>query len=41
MLTFTDDERLLGKYKTCWTEIVNFKNIAFNAQPVYDNRYLN
>ena len=36
-----DDEKLLEKYKTIWTQIEDLKNIDFNALPVYDDRYIN
>ena len=36
-----DDDRLLEKYKTSWTNIEDSKNIEFNALPVYDDRYIN
>ena len=35
-----DDEKLLEKYKTIWTEIEDLKNIELNALPVYDDRYI-
>ena len=35
-----DDEKLLEKYKTIWTKI-EFKNIVFNALPVYDDQSKN
>ena len=31
-----NDEKLLEKYKTNWTEIEDQKNIELNALPVYD-----
>ena len=33
-----DDEKALEKYKTIWTRIEDFKNIEFNALPIYDAR---
>ena len=33
-----DDEKALEKYKTIWTRIEDFKNIEFNALPIYDTR---
>ena len=33
-----DDEKLLEKYKLIWTTIEDFKNIKFNAVPVYDGK---
>ena len=35
-----DDEKLLEKYKPIWSRIENLKNIALNALPVYDDRYI-
>ena len=35
-----DDEKLLEKYKAIWTMIENFKNIEFNASPVYGDKYI-
>ena len=35
-----DDDKLLEKYKTIWTNIEDLKNIELNALPVYDNRYV-
>ena len=35
-----DDDKLLEKYKTIWTNIEDLKNIELNALPVYDNRYI-
>ena len=40
-LSFTrDDDRLLEKYKTIWTNTEELQNIEFNASPVYDDRYM-
>ena len=35
-----DDDRLLEKYKTNWTNIEDLKNIEFNTLPVYNNIYM-
>ena len=35
-----DDEKLLEKYKNIWTKIEDLKDIALNAFPVYDERYI-
>ena len=34
-----DDEKLLGKCKAIWTKIEDFKNIEWNALPVFCDRY--
>ena len=34
-----DDEKLLKKYETIWTKIVDLKIIKLNDLPVYDGRY--
>ena len=36
-----DDNKLLEKYKTIWTKIINLKNIKFFALPVHDDRCIN
>ena len=36
-----DDEKLLEKYKSIWTEIEYLKNIKLKALLVYDDRYIN
>ena len=33
-----DDDKLLQKYKTIWTEIEDLKNFEKNNLPVYDDR---
>ena len=35
-----NDQKLLEKYKTIWTEIEDLKNIELNALTVYDDRYI-
>ena len=35
-----NDEKLLEKYKTIWTNIKDLKNIELNALPVYEDRYI-
>ena len=35
-----DDDKLLEKYKTIWTNIEDLKNIEFNTLPVYNNIYM-
>ena len=35
-----NDQKLLEKYKSIWTEIKNLRNIELNALPVYDDRYI-
>ena len=35
-----DNEKLLEKYETIWTKIVDLKNIGLNALPVNDERYI-
>ena len=35
-----DDEKLLETYKAICTKIENLQNIALNALPVYDDRYI-
>ena len=37
---WTDDEKLLEKYKALWTKIEDSQNIKLNAWPVYDDRYI-
>ena len=39
-LSALDDDRLLEKYETSWTNIEDLQNIETNALPVYDNRYI-
>ena len=36
-----DDDKLLEKYKTIWTQIKNSKNIEFVSLPVHDDIFLN
>ena len=33
-----DDDKLLEKYKTIWTNIEDLTNIKLNALPVYGDR---
>ena len=33
-----DDDTILEKYKTTWTNIEDFKNMELNVLPVYDDR---
>ena len=35
-----DDDKLLEKHKTIWTNIEDLKNIELNDLPVYDYRYI-
>ena len=35
-----DDQKLLEKYKAILNKIEDFKNIEFNALPVYDGGYI-
>ena len=35
-----DNEKLLEKYETIWTKIVDLKNIGLNALTVNDERYI-
>ena len=35
-----DDEKLLEKQKTVWTNIEGLRNIKLNALPVYDDKYI-
>ena len=35
-----DDQKLLEKYKAILNKIEDFKNIEFNALPVYDDGYI-
>ena len=35
-----DDDNLLEKYKTIWTNIQNVQNMKFNDLTVYDDRYI-
>ena len=35
-----DDDKLLEKYKTIWTNIEDLKNIEFNTLPVYNDIYM-
>ena len=35
-----DDDKLLEKHKTIWTNIEDLKNIELNHLPVYDYRYI-
>ena len=39
-LHITDEKKLLEKYKTIWTKIVDLKNIELNVLPVHDDRYI-
>ena len=39
MSFFTDDEKLLEKYKNIWIKIADLKNIELNALLVYDKIY--
>ena len=40
MALHIDDDKLLDKYKTIWTETEDLQNIALNALPVHDVRYI-
>ena len=40
MYLLIDNDKLLEKYKTIWTNIKDLKNIELNALPVYDNGYI-
>ena len=40
MSLLIDDVKLLEKYKTIWIKVEDWKNIDFNALPVYDDRYI-
>ena len=35
-----DNEKLLEKNKSIWTNISDLKNIRLNALPIYDERYI-
>ena len=35
-----DNEELMERYKSIWTNIEGLKNIKINALPIYDNRYI-
>ena len=35
-----NEEKLLEKYKTNWTETEDLKNIDLNALPFFDDRYI-
>ena len=35
-----DDDKLLEKYKTIWTNVEDLQNIELNALPDYDDRYM-
>ena len=39
-LHITDEKKLLEKYKTIWTKIVDLKNIELNVLPVHDDKYI-
>ena len=39
-LHITDEKKLLEKYKTIWTKIVDLRNIELNVLPVHDDRYI-
>ena len=39
MFFWTDEEKLVEKYKAIWSKIEKLKNIKLNTLLVYDNRY--